>query len=234
MNMLHKIEGVKTMKKRWFSLLMGLLISTTLYGSAEEKILDSSNALKNMMRDSKIKIPQKIIENAQAIAIFPATIEISMFLGGKTGNGVMVVRRSDGSWSYPFFVKLGGAGLGFQVGVEKKDILMIFKSTDSVQKLMNNKMTLGVDASVAAGPAGNSAGRGSEADFKSEVYTYTKTQGAFVGVSFDGSVMNHDYDENIELYGNNITPAQIIESDGLLSSYAIDDFLKAVQKLTTY
>lgn len=222
------------MKKRWFSLLMGLLISTTLYGSAEEKILDSSNALKNMMRDSKIKIPQKIIENAQAIAIFPATIEISMFLGGKTGNGVMVVRRSDGSWSYPFFVKLGGAGLGFQVGVEKKDILMIFKSTDSVQKLMNNKMTLGVDASVAAGPAGNSAGRGSEADFKSEVYTYTKTQGAFVGVSFDGSVMNHDYDENIELYGNNITPAQIIESDGLLSSYAIDDFLKAVQKLTTY
>lgn len=222
------------MKKRWFSLLMGLLISTTLYGSAEEKILDSSNALKNMMRDSKIKIPQKIIENAQAIAIFPATIEISMFLGGKTGNGVMVVRRSDGSWSYPFFVKLGGAGLGFQVGVEKKDILMIFKSTDSVQKLMNNKMTLGVDASVAAGPAGNSAGRGSEADFKSEVYTYTKTQGAFVGVSFDGSVMNHDYDENIELYGNNITPAQIIESDGLLSSYAIDDFLRAVQKLTTY
>lgn len=222
------------MKKRWFSLLMGLLISTTLYGSAEEKILDSSNALKNMMRDSKIKIPQKIIENAQAIAIFPATIEISMFLGGKTGNGVMVVRRSDGSWSYPFFVKLGGAGLGFQVGVEKKDILMIFKSTDSVQKLMNNKMTLGVDASVAAGPAGNSAGRGSEVDFKSEVYTYTKTQGAFVGVSFDGSVMNHDYDENIELYGNNITPAQIIESDGLLSSYAIDDFLRAVQKLTTY
>ena len=222
------------MNKRWFSFIIALLISTTLYGSAEETILNSSNALKNMMRDSKIKIPQKIIENAQAIAIFPGTIEISMFLGGKTGNGVMVVRRSDGSWSYPFFVKLGGAGLGFQLGVEKKDILMIFKSTDSVQKLMNNKMTLGVDASVAAGPAGNSAGRGSEVDFKSEVYTYTKTQGAFVGVSFDGSVMNHDYDQNIELYGNNITPAQIIESDGLLSSYAIEDFLRAVQKLTSY
>ena len=222
------------MKKLWLSLLMGLLISTTLYGSAEEKLLDSSNALKNMMRDSKIRIPQKVLANAQAIAIFPATIEISMFLGGKTGNGVMVVRRSDGSWSYPFFVKLGGAGLGFQVGVEKKDILMIFKSTDSVKKLMDNKITLGVDASVAAGPAGDSAGRGSEADFKSEVYTYTKTQGAFVGVSFDGSVMNHDYDQNIELYGNNVTPAQIIESDGLLSSYAIEEFLKTVQKLTSY
>ncbi|WP_263832583.1 lipid-binding SYLF domain-containing protein [Sulfurospirillum oryzae] len=222
------------MKKLWLSLLMGLLISTALYGSAEEKLLDSSNALKNMMRDSKIRIPQKVLDNAQAIAIFPATIEISMFLGGKTGNGVMVVRRSDGSWSYPFFVNLGGAGLGFQVGVEKKDILMIFKSTDSVKKLMNNKITLGVDASVAAGPAGDSAGRGSETDFKSEVYTYTKTQGAFVGVSFDGSVMNHDYDQNIELYGNNITPEQIIESDGLLSSYAIEEFLKAVRKLTSY
>ena len=219
------------MKKIWFSIVIALLMATSLFASAEEKLLDSSNALKNMMRDSKIKIPQKVLERAQAVAIFPGTIEISMFLGGKTGSGVMVVKRGDGTWSYPFFVKLGGAGLGFQLGVEKKDILMIFESKDSVQKLMNNKITLGADASVAAGPAGESAGRGSEADFSKEIYTYTKTQGAFVGVSIDGSVMNHDYDQNIELYGNNITPEQIVESDGLLSSYAIEDFLKSIQKL---
>ena len=220
------------MKKLWLSVVMACLVSTSLFASAEEKLLDSSNALKNMVRDSKIKIPQKVLDNAQAIAIFPGTIEISMFLGGKTGNGVMVVRRSDGSWSSPFFVNLGGAGLGFQLGVEKKDILMFFKSRDIVKKLANNKMTLGADASVAVGPAGESASRGSETDFTSEVYTYTKTQGAFVGVSLDGSVMNHDYDQNIELYGNTITPEQIIESDGLLSSYAVEDFLRAVQKLS--
>jgi len=219
------------MKKVWFSIVIALFMATSLFASAEEKLLNSSNALKNMMRDSQIKIPQKVLERAQAIAIFPGTIEISMFLGGKTGSGVMVVKRSDGTWSYPFFVKLGGAGLGFQLGVEKKDILMVFESKDSVKKLMNNKITLGADASVAAGPAGESAGRGSEADFSKEIYTYTKTQGAFVGVSIDGSVMNHDYDQNIELYGNNITPEQIVESDGLLSSYAIEDFLKSIQKL---
>ena len=219
------------MKKVWVSIIIALFMATSLFASAEEKLLDSSNALKNMMRDSQIKIPQKVLERAQAIAIFPGTIEISMFLGGKTGSGVMVVRRSDGTWSYPFFVKLGGAGLGFQLGVEKKDILMVFESKDSVKKLMNNKITLGADASVAAGPAGESAGRGSEIDFSKEIFTYTKTQGAFVGVSIDGSVMNHDYDQNIELYGNNITPEQIVESDGLLSSYAIEDFLKSVQKL---
>lgn len=219
------------MKKVWFSIVIALFVATSLFASAEEKLLNSSNALKNMMRDSQIKIPQKVLERAQAIAIFPGTIEISMFLGGKTGSGVMVVKRSDGTWSYPFFVKLGGAGLGFQLGVEKKDILMVFESKDSVKKLMNNKITLGADASVAAGPAGESAGRGSEADFSKEIYTYTKTQGAFVGVSIDGSVMNHDYDQNIELYGNNITPEQIVESDGLLSSYAIEDFLKSIQKL---
>lgn len=220
------------MKRLWISCLLTLSLFSALYGSAEEKLLDASNVLKNMMRDSKIKIPPRVLANAQAIAVFPATIEISMFLGGKTGNGVMVVKRSDGSWSYPFFVKLGGAGLGFQVGVEKKDILMLFKSRDIVKKLANNKMTLGVDASVAAGPAGDSIGRGSEVDFSSEVYTYTKTQGAFVGVSFDGSVMNHDYDQNIELYGNNVMPNQIIQSDGLLSSYAIDEFLKSIQHLS--
>lgn len=220
------------MKKNiWYGILMAFLLSTLAYGSAEEKILDSTNAFKNMLRDSK-SIPLKVFQNAQAIAIFPGTIEISMFLGGKTGNGVMVVRKSDGSWSYPFFVKLGGAGFGLQLGFEKKDILMVFKSKDSVKKLMNDKITLGVDASVAVGPAGESAGKGTELNFKSEIYTYTKTEGLFVGFSLDGSVMNHDYDQNIELYGNNISPDQIVESDGLLSSYAIDEFLKTIQNIT--
>lgn len=220
-------------KKIWTGLIAALCFSSMLYGSAEEKLLDSANAIKNMIRDSQIKIPEKIRANAQAIAIFPGTVEISMILGGKTGEGVMVVRKSDGSWSAPFFVKLGGAGFGFQLGYEKKDILMLFKSSkDLVKKLSNNKMTLGVDASVAAGPAGESVGKGSEVDFSAEVYTYTKTQGVFAGVSFDGSVMNHDYDRNIELYGNNIMPEQIVESDGLASSYAIEEFLKSIQQLT--
>lgn len=212
-------------------MLFFMCMSSFLYGSAEEKLLDSANAMKNMVRDSQIKIPEKVLANAQAIAIFPGTVEISMLLGGKTGEGVMVVRKSDGTWSYPFFVKLGGAGFGLQIGYEKKDILMLFKSRDIVKKLANNKMTLGADASVAAGPAGESVGRGSETDFSAEVYTYTKTQGAFIGFSLDGSVMNHDYDRNIELYGNGVTPEQIINSDGLSSTYAIDEFLKSVQRL---
>lgn len=220
------------MIQKILSVLMVIFLATTsVFGGAEEKILDSSNALKNMLRDSKT-IPPKILQSAQAIAIFPDTIEISLFLGGKTGSGVMVTRRDDGSWGYPFFVKLGGAGLGFQIGVEKKDILMVFKTKDSVQKLMNNKMTLGVDASVAVGPAGESIGRGSEVDFKAEVYTYTKTQGLFVGFSLDGSVLNHDYDLNIELYGNDVFPEQIVQADGLNSSYAIEEFLKTIQKIT--
>jgi len=220
------------MKKIWIYVMAVLSLSSLACASAEENLLDSANAIKNMIYDSKVKIPEKVRDNAQAIAIFPGTIEISMFLGGKTGEGVMVVRKDNGTWSYPFFVKLGGAGFGLQLGVEKKDILMFFKSRDIVQKLSNNKMTLGVDASVAAGPAGESAGRGSEVDFSSEVYTYTKTQGVFAGVSFDGSVMNHNYDKNIELYGNSISPEQIIESDGLTASYAVEEFLKSIQRLT--
>ena len=120
------------MKKIWLGMLMLFSVSSLLFGSAEEKLLDSANTIKNMVYDSKIKIPAKVLQNAEAIAVFPATIEVSMFLGGKSGDGVMVVRRSDGTWSYPFFVKLGGAGLGFQVGVEKKDILMTGKSQKNI------------------------------------------------------------------------------------------------------
>lgn len=219
------------MKKIGYILMLVLVAATFSFGSAEEKLLDSSNALKNMLRDSKT-IPRKVFQSAQAIAIFPETIEISMFLGGKTGNGVMVVRKSDGSWSYPFFVKLGGAGFGLQLGFESKDILMVFKSKDSIKKMMSDKITLGVDASVAAGPAGESVGKGSDVDFKSEIYTYTKTEGLFIGFSLDGSVLNHDYDKNIELYGNNITPAEIMQADSLLSSYAIEEFAKTLQMIT--
>ena len=216
------------MKKIGSILMLVLLAATFAFGSAEEKLLDSSNALKNMLRDSKA-IPSKVFQTAQAIAIFPGTIEISMLLGGKTGNGVMVVRKADGSWSYPFFVKLGGAGFGLQLGFESKDILMVFKSKDSIKKMMHDKITLGVDASVAVGPAGESVGKGSEVDFKSEIYTYTKTEGLFIGFSLDGSVLNHDYDKNIELYGNNITPEEIAQADSLLSSYAVEEFAKTLQ-----
>ncbi len=219
------------MKKIGYILMLVLVTATFSFGSAEEKLLDSSNALKNMLRDSKA-IPRKVFQSAQAIAIFPGTIEISMFLGGKTGNGVMVVRKSDGSWSYPFFVKLGGAGFGLQLGFESKDILMVFKSQDSIKKMMSDKITLGVDASVAAGPAGESVGKGSDVDFKSEIYTYTKTEGLFIGFSLDGSVLNHDYDKNIELYGNNITPAEIMQADSLLSSYAVEELAKTLQMIT--
>ena len=207
-----------------------MIITVWAHASAEEKLLDASNSLKNMLRDSKA-IPKGVFTKAQAIAIFPGTIEISMFLGGKTGNGVMVVRKSDGSWSSPMFVHLGGAGVGLQLGVEKKDILMVFQTKDAVKKMMDNKMTLGVDASVAVGPAGESVGKGSEVNFKAEVYTYTKTEGLFVGFSLDGSVMNHDFDKNIELYGNNIMPEQIVESDGLSSSFAVEEFLRTLQQI---
>jgi lipid-binding SYLF domain-containing protein len=98
--------------------------------------------------------------------------------------------------------------------------------------MMSDKITLGVDASVAAGPAGESVGKGSDVDFKSEIYTYTKTEGLFIGFSLDGSVLNHDYDKNIELYGNNITPAEIMQADSLLSSYAIEEFAKTLQMIT--
>ena len=74
-------------------------------------------------------------------------------------------------------------------------------------------------------------GRGSEVNFKAEVYTYTKTEGLFVGFSLDGSVMNHDFDKNIELYGNNIMPEQIVESDGLSSSFAVEEFLRTLQQI---
>ena len=220
------------MKKiMYYFMIMVMFVNVNAYASAEEKLLEASNAFKNILRDSQTVVPREVLAKAQAIAIFPSTIEVSMFLGGKSGYGVMVVRRADGRWSNPFFVDLGGAGLGLQLGVEKKDILMVFQTQDAVQKMMTNKITLGADASVAVGPAGQSEGKATDTDFQAEIYTYTKTSGLFVGVSLAGSVLKHDYDQNIELYGNGMTPEKIIAADAVPDSYAIDDFLRVLYQI---
>lgn len=162
-------------------------------------------------------IPPAMLSTAQGIAIFPNMIKGGFILGVNFGKGVLLVRRSDGSWSPPAMVTMGGGSLGFQAGVQAADIVLVFATPRSLEGMLRGeKVTLGADANVALGPIGRSANAGTDARMGAEIYSYARSRGLFLGVSVNGASLSLDPNANAMLYGRaGITPTDIYEARGL-------------------
>jgi lipid-binding SYLF domain-containing protein len=162
-------------------------------------------------------IPPAMLSTAQGIAIFPNMIKGGFILGVNFGKGVLLVRRSDGSWSPPAMVTMGGGSLGFQAGVQAADIVLVFATPRSLEGMIRGeKVTLGADANVALGPIGRSANAGTDARMGAEIYSYARSRGLFLGVSVNGASLSLDPNANAMLYGRaGITPADIYQAKGL-------------------
>jgi lipid-binding SYLF domain-containing protein len=162
-------------------------------------------------------IPPAMLSTAQGIAIFPNMIKGGFILGVNFGKGVLLVRRSDGTWSPPAMVTMGGGSLGFQAGVQAADIVLVFATPRSLEGMIRGeKVTLGADANVALGPIGRSANAGTDARMGAEIYSYARSRGLFLGVSVNGASLSLDPNANAMLYGRaGITPADIYQAKGL-------------------
>jgi lipid-binding SYLF domain-containing protein len=162
-------------------------------------------------------IPPAMLSTAQGIAIFPNMIKGGFILGVNYGQGVLLVRRNDGSWSPPAMVTMGGGSLGFQAGVQAADIVLVFATPRSLEGMLRGeKVTLGADANVALGPIGRSANAGTDARMGAEIYSYARSRGLFLGVSVNGASLSMDPNANAMLYGRaGITPADIYNANGL-------------------
>ncbi len=132
------------------------------------------------------RVPDLLLAKAEGIIILPANVKVGLIFGARFGNGVMLVRDEDRSWSNPVFVSTGGGSWGFQAGGQVSDIVLVLTTRDSVEGITDGKLTLGADASVAAGPVGRTAMAGTSVTFDAEVYAYSKSQGLFAGVSLEG------------------------------------------------
>ena len=162
-------------------------------------------------------IPPAMLSSAQGIAIFPNMIKGGFILGVNYGQGVLMVRRSDGTWSPPGIVTMGGGSLGFQAGVQAADIVLVFATPRSLEGMLRgDKVTLGADANVALGPIGRSANAGTDARLGAEIYSYARSRGLFLGVSVNGASISLDNNANTMLYGRSgVTPADIYNANGL-------------------
>jgi lipid-binding SYLF domain-containing protein len=185
----------------FLALALGAVPSSALPPSPLATIEDSVEVLDELTKIPLKGIPPMLLADANGIVIIPRVVKIGFVLAGRAGHGVVLAKDKDGNWGEPAFIKFGAASVGFQAGVESTDVVLVFRSKKSVDRLLEgkDKITLGVDAAVAAGPVGRMASAATDAKLQAEILSYSRSRGFFAGVSFDGAVIRPD-DHNNERY----------------------------------
>ena len=159
-------------------------------------------------------------------------VKLGFIVGGRHGTGVLLVRDKEGKWSSPLFVSITGGSIGWQVGAQSTDVLLVFKSRKSVEGIKKGKFTLGADAAVAAGPVGRSVEAATDVKLKAEIYSYSRSRGLFAGISLEGAALQIDADANASFYGK-----EAIRADDILSGKTVStspDVVKLQKLLTEY
>jgi len=194
--------------KKLFSILTILSLSFTAASAREQDVVDRSATIVSEFRHMPEKgIPSRILRHARGLAII-SVVKAGFIFSGKAGDGVVVTRTAHG-WSGPSFIGTGGAGWGLQIGAEVTDFVIVLNNDAAVRAFSKGgNVTLGVDASVAAGPVGRAA----EADVtpKAAVYTYSKSKGLFAGVSLEGAVLGTRKEANARYYGRPVNAGDIL------------------------
>lgn len=194
-------------------MLLGLLPASVALGGEKEiqKARDAVVVLDEIMRAPDQSVPESLLRDAYAVAIIPNVVKAGFVVGGRGGKGLISVKSPQGTWSNPSYLKLAGASVGFQAGVQATDVVLVFRSKKGVDTIVNGKVTLGGDVSVAAGPVGRTAQASTDGQFKAEIYSYSRARGLFAGVALDGAVISIDHRANQAVYGRNTTPRAIFE-----------------------
>jgi lipid-binding SYLF domain-containing protein len=213
--------------------LAAVLAAPAFAGQVEDARADqASQVLAQILKIREESIPEKLLREAQAIAVIPDVVKVGFVVGGRRGRGLIAVRGQDGTWSNPSFVTLTGGSLGFQAGVQSADVLLVFRTARGVDSIVNGKFTLGGDASVAAGPVGRSAQASTDEQLKAEIYSYSRARGLFAGVSLDGTALRIDNKSNQKAYGDGTTPRAIFEGRAAVPTDAVVRFRDALEEAT--
>lgn len=196
-----------------------------------EKVQDAILVCQDLLGHPEEGIPKALLHNAQAIAIIPGVVKAAYLVGGQHGKGVLMARQENGTWSYPVFIKLAGGSIGFQVGAEKADIILVFKDKRSVRTIAKGKFTLGADASIAAGPVGAGTSASTDVKFEAEVYSYSKAKGLFGGISVKGAALQIDKDADAKFYRSfDLTTEDILDKADIEAPQAARDLRETVTK----
>lgn len=198
----------------------------------EARLIEASGILEELGAQRDTAIPDRLMQRAYGIVVIPNVVKVSAVVGGRRGSGAMVVRDENGRFTDPIMVSITGGSVGWQIGVQSTDLVLVFTTKQGIEGIADGKLTLGGDASVAAGPVGRSASAGTDQDFKAEVYSYSRNKGLFAGLSIDGSVLSIDSRSNTRLYGKTASASDIIARRVSTNADAAKRFERAVAAST--
>jgi SH3 domain-containing YSC84-like protein 1 len=203
--------------KRMISSLVALgLIALPLTAADDKKETDRlencGTVLKEIL-DIPDDIPQDLIDKAECVIVYPSVLKAAFVIGGSYGRGAMTCRSGEhftGPWSAPTMMALEGGSVGFQIGGQATDFVLLVLNPRGARSILSSKVKLGADASAAAGPKGRDASASTDATLRAEVLTYSRARGLFAGISLEGSTVRPDNDANKRIYGKTVDAKDIV------------------------
>lgn len=201
------------MRRLMAALLLGALatapISAALSTSETKRIEDAATVLRELHAAPDQDVPLELWEKASCVMVVPSLKKAAFIFGGEYGKGLMSC-RNNGVWSPPVFMRIGKGSWGLQFGAQTVDLVLLVMNDKGVEKLLRNRVSLGAEASIAAGPVGRDARAATDLELRAEILSYSRTQGIFAGINLSGGVIRDDRDDNADLYGKGITAKQIL------------------------
>jgi SH3 domain-containing YSC84-like protein 1 len=177
-----------------------------------ERLENCGTVLKEIL-DIPDNIPQDLLDKSECVVVYPSVLKAAFVIGGSYGRGAMTCRTGEhytGPWSAPTMMALEGGSIGFQIGGQATDFVLLIMNTRGAHSILSSKVKLGADASVAAGPKGRNAAAETDVTMRAEVLSYSRARGLFAGISLEGSTVRPDNDANERVYGKKLEAESII------------------------
>jgi lipid-binding SYLF domain-containing protein len=210
------------------SALFTATLSADVSTTQQRRIEDAAAVIKEIHAVPDKDIPRELWDKAACVMVVPGLKKAAFVVGGEYGKGLMSCRQNR-TWSAPIFVQIGKGSVGFQIGAQSIDLVLLVMNTSGMQKMLRNKVTLGVEASIAAGPVGRDARAATDAQMKAEILSYSRTQGLFAGINLSGGIVRAAADDNEDLYGASVAAKDVVLGTGMRAPAAADAFMAALE-----
>src|SRR5713226_2536674 len=223
--------------KRMISSLMALALIALPLSAAEDKketdrLENCGTVLKEIM-DIPDDIPQDLIDKAECIIVFPSVLKAAFVFGGSYGRGAMTCRTGEhftGPWGAPTMMALEGGSVGFQLGGQATDFVLLVMNPRGARAILKSKVKLGADASAAAGPKGRDAEAATDATLRAEVLTYSRARGLFAGISLEGSTLRPDNDGNGRVYNKKVEAEDSVRNGAVAVPPSAQELISILNK----
>lgn len=195
----------------------------------KRRIEDAATVLTEISAVPEKGVPQDLWNKAACVMVIPSLKKAAFVFGGEYGKGLMSCRHGN-DWSAPLFMRLEKGSWGLQIGAQTIDLVLLVMNKSGAERLLANKVSLGAELSVAAGPVGRDARAATDANITAEILSYSRTQGLFAGINLSGGVLRGDTDDNKDLYGVNVNAREVLLGDTVPMPVVAEPLLKALRK----